>query len=87
MALPTIAGLGGSLAANIPARISYSVASRVDSRTILDDSGAEKLIGRADMLFSEGSNLIRLQSPYVANEEIENIITHISVQFNSQQSL
>jgi DNA segregation ATPase FtsK/SpoIIIE, S-DNA-T family len=78
---PSVDIITGVIKANFPARISYRVASKVDSRTILDESGAEKLIGRGDLLFSEGSNFVRLQSPYVSSGEIENTIKHITNQF------
>jgi hypothetical protein len=78
---PSVDIITGVIKANFPARISYRVASRVDSRTILDDSGADKLIGRGDMLFSEGGSIVRLQSPYISTGEIERIIDSIKDQF------
>jgi hypothetical protein len=79
---PSVNIITGVIKANFPARIAYRVSSRIDSRTILDSSGAEKLIGRGDMLFSEGANFVRLQCPYVGTEEIEKIVNFIRSQKN-----
>lgn len=79
---PSVAVITGLIKANIPARIAFSVASLIDSRTILDAAGAEKLVGRGDMLFlgPEVSRLKRLQGVYVSDREIKNIIDYIKKQ-------
>ena len=66
--------------ANFHKRISFRVTSNVDSRTILDVGGAEQLVGMGDMLLSQGSDIIRLQSPFVDTDEIERICDFIGVQ-------
>ncbi|HBN81106.1 MAG TPA: cell division protein FtsK, partial [Ruminococcaceae bacterium] len=65
--------------ANIPSRIAFAVSSQVDSRTILDMGGAEKLLGRGDMLFSPvGSQKpIRIQGCFVSDSEIESVVTYV----------
>lgn len=72
---PSVDVITGLIKANIPTRIAFSVSSQVDSRTILDTSGAEKLLGKGDMLFIENGTgkSIRLQGPFVSDEEIERI--------------
>ncbi|HKM93581.1 MAG TPA: DNA translocase FtsK, partial [Prolixibacteraceae bacterium] len=70
----------GIIKANFPSRIAFKVASMIDSRTILDQSGANQLIGKGDMLFSSGSELIRLQCALVDTPEVENICNHIAKQ-------
>lgn len=68
----------GLIKANIPTRIAFSVSSQVDSRTIIDTNGAEKLLGKGDMLFLEnGSNkIMRLQGPFVSDEEIDRVASY-----------
>lgn len=70
----------GIIKANFPSRIAFKVASMIDSRTILDQSGANQLIGKGDMLFSSGSELIRLQCAFVDTPEVEGICQHIASQ-------
>ncbi|MBO8438980.1 MAG: DNA translocase FtsK 4TM domain-containing protein [Bacteroidetes bacterium] len=70
----------GIIKANFPARIAFKVSAMVDSKTILDCSGANQLIGRGDMLFSQGSDLIRVQCAFVDTPEIENICGYIEKQ-------
>jgi S-DNA-T family DNA segregation ATPase FtsK/SpoIIIE len=70
----------GIIKANFPSRIAFKVASMIDSRTILDQSGANQLIGKGDMLFSSGSELIRLQCALVDTPEVEKICEHIANQ-------
>ncbi len=70
----------GVIKANFPSRIAFKVASMIDSRTILDQSGANQLIGKGDMLFSSGSELIRLQCALVDTPEVERICEHIAKQ-------
>lgn len=77
---PTVNIITGTIKANFPARIAFKVSSRVDSKTILDTSGAEQLIGRGDMLISAGSDLIRLQCALIDTEEIEQLSEYIGSQ-------
>ncbi|HZV71825.1 MAG TPA: DNA translocase FtsK [Saprospiraceae bacterium] len=77
---PSVNIITGVIKANFPARLAYKVASKVDSRTILDMGGAEQLIGQGDMLLSIGSNMIRLQCAFVDTPEVESVINHISDQ-------
>ncbi|MFA9388632.1 MAG: DNA translocase FtsK 4TM domain-containing protein [Prolixibacteraceae bacterium] len=70
----------GIIKANFPSRIAFKVASMIDSRTILDQSGANQLIGKGDMLISSGSELIRLQCALVDTPEVEQICEHIAKQ-------
>jgi S-DNA-T family DNA segregation ATPase FtsK/SpoIIIE len=61
----------GTLKANLPARIAFKVASGVDSRIVLDTSGAENLLGRGDMLYRKSSGeVVRLQAPYLSEEDL-----------------
>jgi S-DNA-T family DNA segregation ATPase FtsK/SpoIIIE len=77
---PSVDVITGLIKANFPSRIAYEVASRVDSRTILDQIGAEGLVGNGDMLFQSGSNLKRLQGPFVSVEEVERIVDFVANQ-------
>jgi DNA segregation ATPase FtsK/SpoIIIE, S-DNA-T family len=70
----------GVIKANFPSRVAFKVASMIDSRTILDSPGANQLIGKGDMLFASGSEMIRLQCAFVDTPEVENICTYISQQ-------
>lgn len=77
---PSVNIITGTIKANFPARIAFRVTSKIDSRTILDTSGAEQLIGRGDMLLSTGNDLIRLQCAFVDTPEIESITEFIGSQ-------
>jgi S-DNA-T family DNA segregation ATPase FtsK/SpoIIIE len=77
---PSVNVITGIIKANFPARISFKVSSKIDSRTILDTGGADQLIGQGDMLLSNGSDLVRLQCPFVDTEEIERICDFIGNQ-------
>jgi S-DNA-T family DNA segregation ATPase FtsK/SpoIIIE len=77
---PSVNIITGVIKANFPARLAYKVASKVDSRTILDMGGAEQLIGQGDMLLSIGSNMIRLQCAFVDTPEVEAVINHVADQ-------
>jgi S-DNA-T family DNA segregation ATPase FtsK/SpoIIIE len=77
---PSVNIITGTIKANFPARIAFRVTSKIDSRTILDAGGAEHLIGRGDMLFSTGSDLIRLQCPFVDTPEVDRITDFIGSQ-------
>jgi S-DNA-T family DNA segregation ATPase FtsK/SpoIIIE len=77
---PSVNVITGMIKANFPARIAFRVLSKIDSRTILDASGADQLIGRGDMLISNGSDLIRLQCGFVDTPEVEAICAFIGEQ-------
>jgi len=77
---PSVNIITGVIKANFPARIAFKVASKVDSRTILDTGGAEQLTGRGDMLLSVGGDIIRLQSAFVDTPEVERVIHFIANQ-------
>ncbi len=77
---PSVNIITGVIKANFPARIAFKVASKVDSRTILDSGGAEQLTGRGDMLLSVGGDIIRLQSAFVDTSEVEKVIDFIANQ-------
>jgi len=70
----------GVIKANFPTRVAFKVASMIDSRTILDSPGANQLIGRGDMLISQGSDLVRVQCAYVDTPEVEKIVEFIGSQ-------
>jgi S-DNA-T family DNA segregation ATPase FtsK/SpoIIIE len=77
---PSVNIITGVIKANFPARIAFKVTARVDSRTILDTGGADRLIGRGDMLLSYGSDLVRLQCAFVDTPEVEKVIDFIGSQ-------
>ncbi len=77
---PTTNIITGTIKANFPARMAFRVTSSIDSRTILDMNGANQLIGRGDMLFSQGANLIRIQCAFVDTPEVEQIAQYIGQQ-------
>jgi len=77
---PSVNVITGMIKANFPARIAFRVLSKIDSRTILDASGADQLIGRGDMLVSTGSDLVRLQCGFVDTPEVEKICDFIGEQ-------
>jgi S-DNA-T family DNA segregation ATPase FtsK/SpoIIIE len=77
---PSVNIITGVIKANFPARVAFKVSSMIDSRTILDSPGANQLVGRGDMLFSQGNDLIRVQCAFVDTPEVENIVHHISKQ-------
>ncbi len=83
---PSVNVITGTIKANIPTRIAMQVASQVDSRTILDQVGAEKLLGQGDMLFLSGelSKPIRLQSAFLSEEEVKKIVDYLKDQADSQ---
>ncbi|WP_342488505.1 DNA translocase FtsK [Cytobacillus sp. FSL W7-1323] len=76
---PSVDVITGLIKANVPTRIAFSVSSQVDSRTIIDISGAEKLLGRGDMLFLENgsSKPVRLQGTFVSDQEIDDVVAHV----------
>jgi len=77
---PSVNIITGVIKANFPARVAFRVSSMIDSRTILDSPGANQLVGRGDMLFSQGNDLIRVQCAFVDTPEVENIVHHINQQ-------
>lgn len=77
---PSVNIITGTIKANFPARIAYRVISKVDSRTILDSSGADQLIGKGDMLLSTGSDLLRLQCAFLDTDEVEKVTEYIGSQ-------
>ena len=77
---PSVNVITGVIKANFPARIAFRVTSKIDSRTILDSSGADQLIGRGDMLFTQGNEIIRLQCAFVDTDEIEELTDFIGSQ-------
>lgn len=77
---PDVKVITGGIKANFPARIAFRVMQMIDSRTIIDQPGANQLIGRGDMLFSKDGELIRLQCALVETKEVERIVNYISTQ-------
>jgi len=77
---PSVNVITGLIKANFPARIAFRVASKIDSRTILDAGGADQLIGRGDMLLSTGNEMVRLQCAFVDTPEVEQIVDYIGDQ-------
>ena len=77
---PSVNVITGVIKANFPARLSFRVTSKVDSRTILDTGGADQLVGQGDMLLSSGSDVIRLQCPFVDTPEIDKVCDFIGSQ-------
>ncbi len=77
---PSVNVITGIIKANFPARIAFRVTSKIDSRTILDSSGADQLIGRGDMLFTQGNEVVRIQCAFVDTPEVERITDFIGSQ-------
>ena len=77
---PSVNVITGMIKANFPARIAFRVTSKIDSRTILDGNGADQLIGKGDMLYNGGNEMIRLQCPFVDTPEVEEICDFIGEQ-------
>ena len=77
---PSVNVITGLIKANFPARIAYRVTSKIDSRTILDNGGAEQLIGRGDLLYSQSSTLTRIQCGFIDSPEVEKISEFIGSQ-------
>ncbi len=82
---PSVNVITGTIKANFSARIAYQVASKVDSRTILDVSGADQLVGNGDMLFTNGGSMTRLQNAFVSTDEVEKITAYIGKQSGYKQ--
>ena len=78
---PSVDVITGTIKANFPTRISFQVSSKIDSRTILGEQGAEQLLGKGDMLFMSSANrIIRIHAPFVSENEIEKINNHLRMQ-------
>jgi S-DNA-T family DNA segregation ATPase FtsK/SpoIIIE len=82
---PSVDVITGTIKANFPTRISFQVTSKIDSRTILGEQGAEQLLGQGDMLYMAGGGRIqRVHGPFVADEEVEQIVGHLKRQGTPQ---
>ncbi|MEM6647004.1 MAG: DNA translocase FtsK, partial [Bacteroidota bacterium] len=77
---PSVDVITGLIKANFPSRVAYQVASKIDSRTIMDQNGAEGLVGNGDLLYSLGSTMVRLQGPFVSVEEVDRITEFVEAQ-------
>jgi len=78
---PSVDVITGTIKANFPTRISFQVTSKIDSRTILGEQGAEQLLGQGDMLYmAAGGRVTRVHGPFVTDEEVEEIVTHLKDQ-------
>ena len=76
---PTVDVITGTIKANIPSRISFAVTSQIDSRTILDMQGAEKLLGKGDMLYASSDSMkpLRIQGAFISDEEVLSVVDYI----------
>lgn len=75
---PSVDVITGTIKANFPTRISFQVTSKIDSRTILGEQGAEQLLGQGDMLYmAGGSKITRVHGPFVSDEEVEEVVNHL----------
>jgi S-DNA-T family DNA segregation ATPase FtsK/SpoIIIE len=78
---PSVDVITGTIKANFPTRISFQVTSKIDSRTILGEQGAEQLLGQGDMLYMAGGGRIsRVHGPFVSDDEVEKIVRHLKTQ-------
>ena len=78
---PSVDVITGTIKANFPTRISFQVTSKIDSRTILGEQGAEQLLGQGDMLYMAGGGRIsRVHGPFVSDEEVEKVVRHLKTQ-------
>ncbi|MDA7711108.1 DNA translocase FtsK [Flavobacteriaceae bacterium] len=77
---PSVNVITGIIKANFPARVAFRVTSKIDSRTILDSGGADQLIGRGDMLYTQGNELTRIQCAFVDTPEVERVVAFIGAQ-------
>jgi len=78
---PSVDVITGTIKANFPTRISFQVTSKIDSRTILGEQGAEQLLGQGDMLHTAGGGRIsRVHGPFVSDEEVERVVAHLKLQ-------
>jgi S-DNA-T family DNA segregation ATPase FtsK/SpoIIIE len=82
---PSVDVITGTIKANFPTRISFQVTSKIDSRTILGEQGAEQLLGQGDMLYMAGGGRIsRVHGPFVSDEEVEKVVRHLKTQGTPQ---
>ncbi|CUA90819.1 FtsK/SpoIIIE family, partial [Chelatococcus sambhunathii] len=82
---PSVDVITGTIKANFPTRISFQVTSKIDSRTILGEQGAEQLLGQGDMLYMAGGGRItRVHGPFVSDEEVEKVVAHLKAQGRPQ---
>jgi DNA segregation ATPase FtsK/SpoIIIE, S-DNA-T family len=82
---PSVDVITGTIKANFPTRISFQVTSKIDSRTILGEQGAEQLLGQGDMLYMAGGGRIsRIHGPFVSDEEVEKVVRHLKSQGQPQ---
>ena len=82
---PSVDVITGTIKANFPTRISFQVTSKIDSRTILGEQGAEQLLGQGDMLYTAtGGMLTRVHGPFVSDEEVEAVADHLRAQAEPQ---
>ncbi|WP_168464653.1 FtsK/SpoIIIE family DNA translocase [Wolbachia endosymbiont of Ctenocephalides felis wCfeT] len=78
---PSVDVITGVIKANFPTRISFAVTSKIDSRTILGEQGAEQLLGMGDMLYmSPGGKIVRVHGPFVSDDEVQDIVDHLKMQ-------
>ena len=78
---PSVDVITGTIKANFPTRISFQVTSKIDSRTILNEQGAEQLLGQGDMLYmAGGGRIIRVHGPFVSDNEVEKVVAHLKSQ-------
>jgi DNA segregation ATPase FtsK/SpoIIIE, S-DNA-T family len=78
---PSVDVITGTIKANFPTRISFQVTSKIDSRTILGEQGAEQLLGMGDMLYMAGGGRIqRVHGPFVSDDEVEKVVAHLKLQ-------
>jgi len=78
---PSVDVITGTIKANFPTRVSFQVTSKIDSRTILGEQGAEQLLGQGDMLFmSGGGRIVRIHSPFVSDDDVEKVVNHLKRQ-------
>jgi S-DNA-T family DNA segregation ATPase FtsK/SpoIIIE len=82
---PSVDVITGTIKANFPTRISFQVTSKIDSRTILGEMGAEQLLGQGDMLYMAGGGRIsRVHGPFVSDDEVEKVVRHLKTQGQPQ---
>jgi S-DNA-T family DNA segregation ATPase FtsK/SpoIIIE len=82
---PSVDVITGTIKANFPTRISFQVTSKIDSRTILGEQGAEQLLGQGDMLYMAGGGRItRVHGPFVSDAEVERVVAHLKTQGRPQ---
>ena len=78
---PSVDVITGTIKANFPTRVSFQVTSKIDSRTILGEQGAEQLLGQGDMLYmAGGGRIMRVHGPFVSDEEVEKVVRHLKRQ-------